>query len=173
MPNHPHVDGWELFVDEFLKRYEFQRLDPSLKSCLGVMMCTSLNGSDLTNLSIARVINHIHRLSLSICAAKVGILWSLHSSTITLRLWNALRRRRCPFTCAMDTSGPGVFCEPISNEGICCRGVCLITWFCMTSCETRRSCELCEFVRISCMYSSLMKYTSRSAESRGRTFSYH
>jgi hypothetical protein len=156
MPNHPHVDGWEMFADKLLKRYELQRLDPSLKSCQGVTVCTS-NGSDSTNLSIARVINHIHRLSLSICAAKAGILRSLHSSTMTLRLWNALRRRRCPCTCAIDTSGPEVLRELISNEGICRREVCLITWFCMTSCSARRSCELCESVRIPYMYSSLLK----------------
>lgn len=118
--------------------------------CLLINFSRGTNCRDLThrsNLSIARVINHIHRLSLSICAAKAGILRSLHSSTMTLRLWNALRRRRCPCTCAMDTSGPGVLREPISNEGICRREVCLISWFRMTSIE-------------------------RSAAKRGETFSY-
>jgi hypothetical protein len=132
MPNHPHINGWKLFIDELLKRYELQRLDPLLKSCLGITVCAS-NTSDSTYLSIARVINHIHRLFLSICLAKAGILRSLHSSTITLRLRNVLRRRRCPFTCATDTSGPEVLCEPISNEGICRREVRLSTRFRMTT----------------------------------------
>jgi len=105
-------------------------------NCLLMNFSRGTNCRDLThcsNLSIARVINHIHRLSLSICLAKAGILRSLHSSTITLRLRNVLRRRRCPFTCATDTSGPEVLCEPISNEGICRREVRLSTRFRMTT----------------------------------------
>lgn len=125
-------------------------------NCLLMNFSRGTNCRDLThcsNLSIARVINHIHRLSLSICLAKAGILRSLHSSTITLKLRNVLRRRRCPFTCATDTSGPEVLCEPISNEGICRREVRLSTRFRMTT-EYRKigAKRVLAIARICCQY---------------------